>query len=300
MSAQAKSWLMSPKGITWASVAVNIALTAAKIAAGVFCRSQTILADGLHSGSDLVTDVAVLAGLRVSNRPADGCHPYGHRRVSTLVAMFVGAALSLAAAWIAYEAITGLHDYMHGIRRDVRANLPFWLAAGSAPVKELMYQLTRYVGRKHRDVSLVANAWHHRTDAFAAIAAAVGLAGVLFGGQAWLFLDPMTAIVLAAFLVAVSYKISAATAAELIDRAPGARMLAFIEKVVSETSGVRSHHAFRARQIGGKIATDIHIQVEPTLTVRQGHEIAAAVKRRVMDADPDVVEVIVHIEPAES
>ena len=295
-----RSDLLTPKTVGWGSAAVNAVLSAGKIIAGILCRSQSILADGLHSGSDLVTDVAVLAGVRVSDRPADECHPYGHRRVSTLVALFVGAALVGAAGWIGYGAIRAIHNWLHRHGpSDLRAGWPFWLAVASVPVKELAFRLTRYVGRKTCDLSLIANAWHHRADALAAVAAAAALAGVLFGGPDWDFLDPLAAIVLAAFLLLIAYRIMHSSASELVDRAPDEKVLTCIQQAVTRTPGVLSYHGLRARQVGGKVAMDIHIQVEPSLTVREGHDIASAVRQRVVESGCDVVEVIVHIEPRE-
>ena len=296
---QRGNWAMTANGITWTSLVVNVLLTGSKLVVGVICRSQALVADGIHSGSDLATDVAVLAGLGVSSRPADPTHPYGHLRVSTLVAMVVGVALAGVAGMIAYEAIRLLHNYIHGHPvPEVRAGLPFWLALTSAPIKELMFQLTRHVGRKACDASVVANAWHHRTDAFAALAAAAGLGGVVVGGYGWRFLDPLTAIVLAAFLVAVSFKIVVEAASELIDRAPHQVVLDNIRRVLAGTEGVRSFHAFRARQMSGRVEMDVHVQVDPNLTVAAGHDIARAVRRRVQEADTRVVQVIVHVEPA--
>ncbi len=271
----------------------NGGLSVAKILAGILFYSQTILADGLHSISDLITDLVVLAGLKVSERPADEDHRYGHRRVSTLVAMFVGAALVIAASWIVFKAIISLHEPA----QSVRGMVPFWVAVASVPVKEFLFQVTRYVGRRTSNVALLANAWHHRTDAFTSIAAAVGLAGVAFGGADWCFLDPLTAIVLAAFLLVVAVKIIAMSSSELIDRCPDAETMAGITDAVSRTPGVLSYHAVRARKTGGKVCMDIHIQVDPNQTVKQGHDIATAVRENVMAAESDVVEAIVHIEP---
>jgi len=296
----AGAWAATPKGITWISGMVNVTLAVAKILVGIACRSQTLLADGLHSASDLVTDVAVLAGLRVSSRPADLSHPYGHRRFSTLVGMFIGVTLLAAAVWVAYSALSTFHNYLHKhIRIAIRPGLPFWLALASVPVKEAMFRISRWVGRRASDVSVIANAWHHRTDAFTSAAATVGLAGVLFGGNSWQFLDPLTAIVLAAFLVVASVRITVTSASELVDRAPDREILERIGQVVAKTQGVVSYHALRARQVGGQITMDIHIQVDPNLTVQQGHEIASVVRQRIMEAPCEVVEVVVHIEPAE-
>ena len=292
---------LNPRRVTWLSVLVNLLLSGGKIITGIAFRSQTILADGLHSMSDLITDGAVLAGLSVSQRPADGAHHYGHRRVSTLVAVFVGAALLAAAAYITYNGVALLHNFIDGrALPPIRPLVPFLMAIVSIPFKEAMFQVTRHVGRRWADSSLLANAWHHRSDAFSSIAAAAGLAGVMFGGPRWQFIDPLMAIVLAAFLVAMALRIIADGASELIDRAPGKATLTGIARAVSQTKGVRSYHAFRARQVGGKVAMDVHVQVDPDLTVRQGHDIATAVRDQVRQADPQVIEVIVHVEPKQA
>ena len=285
---------LTPHSVTWAAIVANAALAAGKISAGILCASQAILADGMHSASDLLTDMAVLAGLTVAEKPADHSHPYGHRRVTTLVAMFVGAVLLAAGGWIAYSAIVNLH-HPQGL---TRANLPFWIAVAAIPIKELLFQITVYVGRRRSDLSLLANAWHHRTDAFTSVAAAAGLAGVLLGGPQWQMLDALTAMVLSAFLMVVAVRIIRSSASELADRAPSPETLHGIKQAVNKTQGVTSFHAFRARQVGGKVEMDVHIQVAPDLTVGQGHDIASDVKCSIMKADGNIVEVVVHVEPA--
>jgi len=290
---------MSPQAVTMLGMVINTLLAAGKIAAGLVCASQAILADGLHSASDLVTDVAVLASLRVSDKPADRCHPYGHRRVATLAALFVGAGLVGAAGWILYNAISSLHELHETGPQGISTGAPLALALLSIPLKEGLFRLTRWVGRRCENVALLANAWHHRSDAFSSIAAAAGLAGVAIGGSRWDFLDHLTAAVLAVFLLRAAVRVIRDSAAELVDRAPSAAAMERIERAVRDTEGVRSHHAFRARKIGGKIIMDIHVQVDPDLTVRQGHDIAEDVDRRVLEADPSVVEAVVHIEPPE-
>ena len=283
---------LSPKAVTWFGMAINAVLAVGKVSVGWLFASQAILADGFHSASDLITDLAVLAGLGASEREADGTHPYGHRRISTLVAMFVGAGLLGVAVMIAWRAVVA-------IPRDhapMRSPLPLALAVATIPVKELLYRLTRHVGRRTANVSLIANAWHHRSDAFTSIAAAVGLTVVAVGGRQWAFVDELTALVLAAFLGTAAVGILRKSAAELIDRAPSAETLAVIEQAVGRTDGVRS---FRARQVGGKVAKDVHVHVDPELTVREGHDIASAVQQSVQQADRNVLEVVVHVEPCE-
>jgi len=287
--------LLSPRGVTWMGMGVNAVLASAKMAAGAMFASQTILADGLHSASDLVTDIAVLAALRVSDRPADRCHPYGHRRMATLVALFIGGALLAAACGIAYAGAVALQ----GTPRCVVGLVPLVLAIVSIVVKEGMFQVTRWVARRNDNVAIEANAWHHRSDAFSSVAAAIGLGAVAYCGQEYAFLDPLTALVLSIFLISAAVRMIRRSAGELVDRAPSAETLEDIERAVSRTPGVQSYHAFRARGVGGKILMDIHVLVDPDLTVRQGHDIAGAVQREVMQANRHVIEAVVHIEPVE-
>jgi cation diffusion facilitator family transporter len=285
---------LTPGAVTWTGMAVNVVLGAGKIWVGVAFRSQTLMADGLHSVSDLLTDAAVLAGLRVSSRPADDDHHYGHGRATTLVTLFVGSALLITAAWIIYGAVTtfGEPHAAHSF------TLPFWVALASILPKELLYRLTRRVGIASGDTSIVANAWHHRTDAFSSIAAAAGLAGVAFGGPSWAFLDHLTAVVLSAFLVVAAVRFIRECAGELMDAAPERETTACVEAAISEAPGVRGFHALRIRRLAGELTLDVHILVDPELSVVAGHDIATEVRSRLLGCGCDVIEAIVHVEPA--
>jgi len=285
---------LTANGVTWAGLACNIVLSAGKIAAGLIFASQAILADGLHGASDMITDLVVLLGLKASQRDPDRTHPYGHRRIATLASMFVGAALLAAAAIIAFGAIGSLRQGAC----PVVSIIPFCLAAITIPVKEILFRLTRLVARRDDNIALRANAWHHRSDALTSIAAAAGLAGVAIGGRQWAFLDALTGIVLSAFLAIVAVKIMHRAAGELVDRAPGQAAIDGIRTVLRRTEGVRDFHALRARLVGGKVAMDVHILVDPDLTVAQGHEIATQLKRHIITSEQRVVEVVVHVEPA--
>lgn len=286
---------MSPAQVTWLGLTVNLVLGVLKVALGLAARAETLVADGLHSISDLLTDAAVLAGLRVSSRPADERHPYGHRRVTTVVTLAIGGALLISAAWIVYRAIS-TYGEPHLVSH---AGIAFWVAALSVVPKEALYRVTRGVGIRVGDASLVANAWHHRTDAFTSIAAAAGLGGVALGGPRLAFLDHITAVVLAAFLAVAAIRFIAGSLAELMDTAPPARVVKCIEETISETPGVRGFHALRVRKLGGALGLDVHVLVDPTLSVVQGHDLATEVRARVLDCGCDVIEAVVHIEPYE-
>ena len=301
-----RSYALSARGVTWLGVGANVLLMAVKTIGGYMLGSRALVVDGLHSASDLTTDFMVLLSVGVSRRPPDDCHPYGHRRIGTMLAMGVAAVLGAAAVWIFYVALTALGQPGHAtgglFGQTLSAEHGAWamaLAAMTIPIKEMLYRMTNCVGKRLQDLSLQANAWHHRSDAFTSVAATAGLAGVAFGGQKWAFLDDATALVLASFLLYVAIRISVRAIAELVDRAPDEAMQAVIRQTVVDTAGVRGFHALRARQTGGQIAVDVHVQVDPELTVQQGHDIATAVKRDVLAAGTHVVEVMVHIEPAE-
>ena len=283
----------SPVGVTWAGIAVDVLLGTGKVISGFAFHSQAILADGFHSLSDLVTDLAVLVGLRVSGKPADEDHHFGHQRVSTLVALFIGAMLLGAALWISYEAVSTLrqkHD-------NVAPAIPFIMAVVSIIVKEALYQVTRIAGQRSGNPAVMANAWHHRTDAFSSVAVAAGLGAVMIGGPQWAFLDHVVALVLSAFLAWVAVRTMARASSELIDRAPDDDTLTAIRESISGTDGVLDFHAVRARQVGGKVSMDVHVLVRPDLTVEQGHDIATRVEPRVKASTRQVVGVTVHIEP---
>jgi cation diffusion facilitator family transporter len=284
----------NPWTVTLGGMVANLLLSAGKILAGVLFSSKTILADGVHSLTDLVSDIAVLGGLYMGDQPADARHPYGHRRVFTLVAMFIGVGLLVAAGWIGYGAFESLHHPAE----PIRGPWPLVMALLTIPLKEVLFRWTRRAGQTSGNPALLANAWHHRTDVLTSLAAAAGIAGAMLGGSRWMMLDGITAIILSAFLLVESVKMVHEAAQELIDRAPGEGDLASIGEIVQATDGVDSFHGIRGRTLGGKLELDLHIQVDPHMSVEHGHEIASAVRRRISAAHPDVQEVIVHVEPS--
>jgi cation diffusion facilitator family transporter len=284
------------KSVTWLGVGINIFLSVGKIGAGLLFASQAVLADGVHSLSDLISDIAVLFGLRYGDRPADPSHPYGHRRLHTLMALFVGLILVSVAFAIGYQAIMSFHH----TPEPIQGPWPLVMAAVTIPLKEFLYHLTVRIGRKIDNTAVVANAWHHRSDAFTSLAATAGIAGAMFLGPQWRILDALTALVLAAFLIVLAGQIVLTSGAELIDRAPKAEQIARLSEIVLKTRGVRSYHAVRARKLSGMLEMDVHVQVDPQLSVREGHHIATNVRRRIRAAEPKVQEVIVHVEPDES
>ncbi|MGQ9707248.1 MAG: cation diffusion facilitator family transporter [bacterium] len=281
--------------VTITGMITNILLVFGKVGAGIIGGSSAIIADGLHSLSDLASDVAVLWGISAAKQPPDEDHHYGHSRYETITALFVGILLLAAAIYIVTSALISLSEK----HSSIRSWLPFWWAIASIILKELLYWWTRSVGRRFHNPAIIANAWHHRSDAISSVAAAAGIAGALIGGERWAFLDHLTAVILASFLIYIGIRIIRQSLEKLSDRAPKPQALAQLYQTIAQIPGVRSFHAFRARHTGAgnRIEMDVHIQVDPELSVRDGHEIATRVESEIRRSNPDVTTIIVHIEP---
>lgn len=280
------------KLVTWTGMIGNIFLSLFKIFAGYFGKSQTILADGFHSLSDTLTDVAILVGVKYWSAPPDASHPHGHRKIEAIITQFIGLALVAVAVGIVYKAVITLHE-MH-------SSPPEWIALIAALVsiasKEILYQWTVYVGKKVRSSAVVANAWHHRSDALSSIPAAVAVAAArLF--PSWSFVDHIGAIVVSLFILQAAWKIVWPSLKELSDTGASPELTKDIERVVLATGGVQSLHKVRTRQTGYGYHVDLHIQVDGGITVLEGHNISEDAKARLMQDCPEVLDVIVHLEP---
>lgn len=286
--------MRSVKQVTYFGLLANVGLSLAKIAVGFIAHSRAIIADGFHSLSDLVSDLAVLWGLEIGQRPGDASHPYGHRRFHSLSAAAIGVLLVGAALAVCYNSIVALAGV--GIT-SAPSWLAFWVAVASIAIKEYLFRVTLRAGKRERNSAVIANAWHHRSDAFSSIAAAAGIGGAILGGPRWVFLDSLTGLALGAFIAVIGAGIIRRAVDELVDRAPPPDVLRAIERVLQNERGVMGHHAFRARMIGGAIEMDVHVEVDPDLTVSRGHEIAERLKQDIMAANSDVVGVLIHIEP---
>ncbi len=280
--------------VTLAGLFINLFLTVIKILAGVFGNSQSVVADGIHSLSDSATDVAVLVGLKYWNQPPDTCHPYGHRRIETMVTVLIGGTLALAGIFLGSEAVNKFRsgDYV------VPAAVTLAVALISVLVKEILFRWTYRVGEKLRSPALKANAWHHRSDSFSSIAVALAIGMALIDPK-WAILDPVAALAVSAFILQAAYKITAPAIQELADAGANAKDLKKIEEIVLKVEGVVSVHALRSRFHGAGLQVDLHIQVDGSLSVREGHAISGKAKHDLIEEGPDIVDVLVHIEPAD-
>lgn len=281
--------------VTWAGLVVNTFLSALKLACGVLANSQAVLADGVHSLSDGSTDVAILIGVRYWSRPADADHPHGHRRIETVVSMGVGLLLAAAAVAMALRALVTIQE-QHVVP-------PGWLALGAAllslALKEVLYRWTFGVGKRIRSSAVMANAWHHRSDAFSSIPAALAVAGARLN-PSWYFLDHVGAAVVSVFILGAAVRITWPALRQLADSGAAERELALVEEIARQTPGVQAVHAIRTRQLGSSLEVDLHVLVDGGKSVREGHEVSEEVKRRLLAHGPDIVDVVVHVEPHDS
>ncbi len=280
--------------VTWVGLFVNLALSAFKFAAGIFGRSQALVADAIHSLTDLTTDIAVLAGSHYWSRPPDENHPYGHRRLETVVTVFIGLVLIAAGIGIGWKAISTLPQ-----RHQAP---PGWIAVLAAftsiVFKESLFRWTAIIGRRIKSPVMAANAWHHRTDAFSSIPVLVAVAGARVF-PAWWFLDHIGAIVVSIFILHASIKIIWPSISELIDVGAPMETQKKIRDIALRNKEVLQVHDIRTRFISTSVQVDLHIVVEGHISVREGHTIADDVRDRIVAEIPEVLDVIVHVDPPE-
>lgn len=281
--------------VTLIGAVANGLLILLKFAAGIFGHSQALIADAVHSISDLVTDVVVLVGLRVGRKEPDDKHHFGHARLETLSSAVIGLALVGTALYLGLEA--SMNIYHHTEYHPTSLAL---IGAGlSIAVKEALYHYTVRAGRKIQSQLVIANAWHHRSDAFSSVAVLLGVAGTLINPD-WHILDSFAALLVSFFIVKVGLNIIADCIGEFTDAAPKTEELNKIEACICGVEGVIDMHDLRVRTSGGRIQMETHIVVNGQLTVNQGHRIAKRVERCLNEEIENLDRVIVHVDPSVS
>lgn len=278
----------------WVALPVNIVLSALKFAGGILGNSQVLIADAVHSLSDSATDVALLIGVRFWSKPPDDEHPHGHQRIETLITVTIAVSLAAVAVGLMYNALTMLHKPHGGPPRWIA----FVAAVISIAVKEALCRWTAGVGRRIRSSAVVANAWHHRSDALSSVPAALAVvAGVI--DPSWSFLDEVAAVVVALLILHAAWRIGWPALGQLIDTGVSAKERERIEATAKSVQAVRDIHALRTRYIGSGIGVDLHVLVDAEMTVSAGHDVASEVKHRLLADGGHVVDVVVHVEPYE-
>jgi cation diffusion facilitator family transporter len=282
----------SVRRITFVGLGINLLLSGMKGAVGALSHSQALVADAVHSLSDCVTDLAVLVGANYWSAPADEEHPYGHARIETLISFFIGVALALTAIGIGWNSI---HD-IGSTQSAPPGWIAFTVAILSLVTKEILYRVTARLAKKIRSSALMANAWHHRSDAMSSIPVAIAVLLAHYS-SAFAFADKVAAVLVCAMLLKVAWSIAWPCLKELMESSADQDVCAALTATAYSVDGVQEIHKLRTRRIGNGLMVDLHVLVDPEMSVREGHDIAKEVRAELLRSDMDVVDTLVHLEP---
>jgi len=275
---------------TWVSVVVNLVLTVLQIAAGIFSKSQALIADGIHSLSDLVADFVVLLASHHSRKDADADHPYGHHRFETAASLVLGLLLLAVGLGMLWSAVRKLES--PETVQEVHV-LALWVAGGALVSKELLFRYMLAVAKRVKSSMLVANAWHARSDAASSLVVGLGIVGNLAG---YPILDPIAALIVGAMVTKMGWAFSWEALHDLMDRAVDEEEVAAIRQTLLDTPGVEGVHDLRTRKMGDMIVVDAHLEVDAGLSVEAGHDIAVAARNRVLQRHR-VLNLMTHLDP---
>ncbi|WP_428420015.1 cation diffusion facilitator family transporter [Methylibium sp.] len=275
---------------TWVSVGVNLALTLTQIAVGILSRSQALVADGIHSLSDLVADFVVLFAGHHARKDADKDHPYGHQRFETAASLALGVLLLAVGVGMLWSALRKLEA--PGTVQTVHV-LALWVAGGALIAKELLFRYMLSVAKRVKSSMLVANAWHARSDAASSLVAGIGIAGNLAG---YPLLDPIAALIVGFMVGKMGWGFGWDALHDLMDRSVDEREVEAIRRTLVETPGVQSVHDVRTRKMGDMIVVDAHIEVDAAISVEAGHDIAVEARQRVLQRHR-VLNLMTHVDP---
>lgn len=282
--------LAAAQRATWASVAVNLLLTVAQLFVGWIAHSQSLIAHGLHSFSDLLSDFLVLWANRQGAHPADAAHPYGHARIETAATLVLGISLALVGGGILLAAGQQLQD-VDAV--PAVEPLALWIALLTLAAKEGLFHYLKAAAERLHSAVMMANAWHTRADAASALVVAIGIGGSLLG---WRFLDLLAAVLVGFMILKMGLEFAWEALRELVDTGLAEEEVAAIRATLTATSGVADLHELRTRRMAHQALVDAHIRVDPRISVSEGHRIAESARRRVLLAHPAVLDVLVHVD----
>lgn len=283
--------------VTLAGTAVNVVLLVFKFFAGIVGHSAAMVADAVHSLSDFVTDVIVLLFVRISGQPQDKSHDYGHGKFETLAMTIIGLVLLGVAIGICYGGIVKIADWADGQTLEAPDTLALWAALLSIVLKEAVYQYSVVQARQLNSQALLANAWHHRSDALSSLGTALGIGGAIFLGQRWAVLDPMASIVVGVFIVKVSLHLLRDGIGDLLERSLPDEIEAEIIRLAASVPGVESPHELRTRRIGNHYAIEMHILMDGDIPLHEAHEKASEVENLLRQNYGVDTHIVVHVEP---
>lgn len=279
------------KKVTLIAALVNLGLAIGKTVCGILAQSEALVADGIHSLSDLLTDIITIIAVKIAAKDADGDHPYGHARFETLATVVLGMILMTAGAGILVSAVDRLQQHNFLI---VPGTLALVMTLVSILANEWLYHYTMRVANSTHSPLMKANAWHHRSDSISSIVVLVGLIASLFGFG---FADAIAAAIVAVMVAKIGYSLIVSSIMELVDTALPKKLVNELRTIVLNTDGVSGLHRLRTRRMGPSAVADVHIMVSPRISVSEGHLIADNVRNRLRDELEELSEVLVHVDP---
>ena len=283
--------------VTLVGSAGNLVLLTFKFVAGLLGHSAAMVADAVHSLSDFFTDLIVLLFVKVSAKPQDESHDYGHGKFETLATLFIGLALVGAAIGIIVSGSVKFAHWLQGETLEIPGMLALWAALVSIMVKEILYRYTAVKGRKLNSPAMVANAWHHRSDALSSIGAAIGIGGAILLGERWAVLDPLASIVVGGMLLKVAWDLLKGSLGELTDQSLSAEEEQEINAIITSFPEVSNPHNLRTRRIGNRVAIEVHVRMDGNLSLHVVHEQATAIEHKLKERFGAETLVTLHMEP---
>ena len=283
--------------VTLVGGAVNVILLLFKFVAGIVGHSAAMVADAIHSLSDFVTDVIVLVFVRISGKPEDKSHDYGHGKYETLAMTIIGMALLAVAIGIVYSGMTNIIAWANGTQLAAPGMLALWAALLSVLLKEGVYHYSMVKARQLNSQAVEANAWHHRSDALSSIGTAVGIGGAIFLGQRWTVLDPIASVIVGLFIVKVSVDLLRNGIGDLMEQSLPDVIEDEILGLVASLPDVVEPHELRTRRIGNHYAIELHILMDGDIPLREAHDKASEVEDLLRERYGEETHVVVHVEP---
>lgn len=277
---------------------VNFVLLVFKFFAGFIGHSSAMIADAVHSLSDFVTDIVVIVFVRISGKPQDESHDYGHGKYETLATAIIGAALMAVGIGILVNSVIGIIYAFNGNILEAPSILALIAAAISIVSKEILYQYTVFKGRRLNSKAVIANAWHHRSDAFSSIGTLIGIAGAMFLGEKWRVLDPIAALIVSTFIIKVAIDLVKPCIDELLEKSLPNEVEGKILSIIHSFSEVKSPHHLRTRRIGNNIAIEIHIRMDGAMSLKDAHEITKNIEAALKEEFGKDTHIGIHMEPA--
>ena len=275
----------------------NLVLLSFKFVAGIVAGSAAMVADAVHSLSDFLTDLIVLVFVRIGAKPQDADHDYGHGKYETLATLLVALALVGAAIGIIVTGSLKIARWLQGETLEMPGMLALWAALLSIAVKEILFRYTLARGKSLDSPAVVANAWHHRSDALSSIGAAIGIGGAILLGERWAMLDPLASIVVGAMLVKVAWDLLKVSTGELTDCSLSEETEREIEDIIHSFPEVSEPHNLRTRRIGNRIAIEAHVRLDGNMSLEDAHEIVSAIEHKLKDRFGKATLVTIHMEP---